>query len=395
MTKTYDVAVIGLGAMGSATLWQLARRGLSVVGIDRYAPPHTFGSSHGETRLTRQAIGEGEAYLPLVLRSHEIWKEIGELTGKQLLVECGFLLVASGGAAPIIHGKPGFAEETKASARKYGIPHEVLDSAGISSRFPQFIGLSGDESAYFEPGGGYVRPELCIESQLALARASGAELRLGDPVTAITPLKAGVHIKTQSAMVAAAGHAIVCAGRWTPLMVPTPIGRQLKVYRQAQHWYPLLEPELYGDGASPAFIYLHGSAPSDQFYGFPPVAGSAFMKVAEETYDAPHADPELRSEIAAGEGAGVYERHIRGRLGGLGSTDVRSAVCYYTSTPDGDFIIDRHPDTEHITVISACSGHGFKHSAAIGESVAQSLAEGASKIPLDAFALRRFEKTGR
>ena len=148
----FDTIVIGLGAVGSACLYQLAKRGQRVLGIDRFAPPHAMGSSHGETRITRQAIGEGDAYMPLVKRSHEIWREVETGTGAELLVQCGALILADRNSAANHHGKGDFVRRTIAAAERFGILHEVLDAAEIRARYPQ-LGLAGNELGYSEPGG--------------------------------------------------------------------------------------------------------------------------------------------------------------------------------------------------------------------------------------------------
>ena len=163
----FDTIVIGLGAIGSACTPQLARRGQRVLGLDRYAPPHAWGSSHGEIRITRCAVGEGTGYVPLVLRSHEIWRELEHETGLQLMQQCGALILSNGVGAQV-HGKTDFVGRTILAAERYAILHERLDAAGIAARFPQFR-MRGDEHGYFEPGGGFVRPERCIEAQLDTA----------------------------------------------------------------------------------------------------------------------------------------------------------------------------------------------------------------------------------
>ena len=152
MAATTDIAVIGLGAMGAAALYQLARRGVRATGIDRFAPPHSLGSSHGETRITRQAVGEGAAYAPLVLRSHEIWRELEAATGASLLVACGGVMIGPMHRASSHHGKPDFLRTTTAVAHQFAIPHEVLTRDDLTSRFPQFTNLAPDDVGYYEPG---------------------------------------------------------------------------------------------------------------------------------------------------------------------------------------------------------------------------------------------------
>jgi len=186
MTEQADFVVVGLGAMGSAVLYQLAKRGADVIGVDRFAPPHQMGSSHGETRITRQAVGEGGAYAPLVLSSHRIWRELEGDTGERLLSDCGVLVMGPGTGSTSHHGKPDFVARSIEVARGFGIVHEVLDGAEVGRRFPQFLGLAGNEKAYYEPDGGYVFPERCIKAQLMRAAQLGAQVRTGLEVRSIS-----------------------------------------------------------------------------------------------------------------------------------------------------------------------------------------------------------------
>ena len=171
--RNAEVIVVGLGAMGSAACFQLATRGVSVIGIDQYAPPHPWGSTHGDTRVTREAIGEGREYVPLVRRSHQLWREIERESGARLLTQCGIVVLA--------YPSSEFLEETRASARAYEIEHEDLANAEARARFPMFA-LDDEIVAYHEPGAGYVRPEAAVAAQLGLARAGGAQLSLGERV---------------------------------------------------------------------------------------------------------------------------------------------------------------------------------------------------------------------
>ena len=172
-TPDFDVVVVGLGAMGAATLYQLAKRGVKVLGIDRFTPPHDLGSSHGDTRITRQAVGEGAAYVPLAIRSQQIWRELENELDVQLFEQCGVLVMTSSATAPAADSAADFTEHSIELARRNGIEHEVLDAAQIRQRFPQFAPIHDSALGYFEPGGGYVRPERCIEAQLTRAQEIG------------------------------------------------------------------------------------------------------------------------------------------------------------------------------------------------------------------------------
>jgi sarcosine oxidase len=363
-----EIAVVGLGAFGAACLYQAARRGARAIGIDRFAPPHDRGSSHGETRITRQAIGEGDAYVPLVLRSHEIWDALEAETGERLIDRCGFLMIVREDAQSEHHGKLGFFARTAGAARRFGIAHELIDAAGVARRFPQFGGMSGDEQIYFEPGGGQVFPERCIEVQLREARRLGAAVRTGLEVLAVLPDGDGVRIETSDGPIRA-DRAVVAAGAWMPRLAPS-LASRLKVHRQTLHWFGLPDATAW-EGTAPTYIWNHGPTPDRQFYGFPPRPGLAEIKCAGEQYGTTSDPDELERWVGPDESAAMFERHVRGRLVGANPVATRAAACCYTVAPNGDFIVERHPDSPAILLVSACSGHGFKHSAALGEALAQ------------------------
>jgi sarcosine oxidase len=377
MNSTADVIVIGLGAVGSAALYQLARAGINAIGIDRWEPPHAMGSSHGETRITRQAIGEGEAYVPLVLRSHEIWRELEQETGERLLEACGVLIIGADGGAALHHNRSGFVLNTVAAAQTHGIAHEVLSIAETRHRFPQFR-LAGDELVYFEPGGGFVYPERCIAAQLSVARRLGARMVTGAQVTAITETGDGVAV-TAGGTTYHAARAILAAGAWTPGLAASPLLAPLALRRQVLHWFAPERPQDFAVGAFPAFIWLHGSDAEDSFYGFPipDDLGHQLVKVADENQTRSIADPDLLDrEVGMDEAATMHRDHLAGRIPGLALPAVRSAACLYTCTPDADFVIGPLEGMERVTLVSACSGHGFKHSAAVGEYATRLIAEG-------------------
>lgn len=392
-SATADVVVVGLGAVGSAVLWQLARRGGGggggVVGIDRHHPPHAWGSSHGESRITRLAVGEGDAYAPLVARSHELWRELEALTGDELMLETGGLLLGPRDGRTRHHGGEDFVERTIAVARRRAIPHEVLDAAEMAARFPQ-LGLRGDEVGFLEPTAGLLHPERCVAAQLRLARERGAQVRTGETVLAIEERAegGGVRLVTDRGRLEA-GQVVVAAGSWTGGLVEA-VGRLAKVHRQTLHWFEPTDTDAaaYAPGRFPVFIWLHGEAEEDYFYGFPMLPGSAGVKVASERYGAA-TDPEaVDRTVSPAETAEMYRRHVEGRLRGVTPRSTRAAACLYTVAPGSRFIVDRAPGRERVTVVSACSGHGFKHSAALGEAVAERLlAGGPGRIDLTPFGL--------
>jgi sarcosine oxidase len=389
MSEQADFVVVGLGAMGSAVLYQLAKRGAKVIGIDRFAPPHQMGSSHGETRITRQAVGEGRDYTPFVLNSHRIWRELEADTGEKLLNACGVLVMAPGSGKTSHHGKPDFVARSIEVARDFGIVHEVFDGTEVARRFPQFLNLEGNEKAYFEPGGGYVFPERCISAQLTRAAQLGADIRTGVQVLSIDQQGGIVRIETSSGTIQA-GQVVVSAGSWTAPLLGAPFDRLLTVNRQVLHWYELDDLAAYGPD-TPAFIWMHGATDVDYFYGFPPVPGDRRIKVATEQYETRTTADSINREVAPVESAEFYRKHVEGRLAGAKPRVAQAAACLYTVTPDRGFIIDRHPQHDRVFVISACSGHGFKHSAGIGDVVAEHLTGGRSEVDLTPFSIARFK----
>jgi sarcosine oxidase len=389
MDDRCEVAVLGLGAMGAATVYQLAKSGINVIGVDRYNPPHTEGSSHGDTRITRLAVGEGAEYVPIVHNSHRIWRELEALTGESLFEQCGVLVMTS---SPTYdpQDENDFTHRTIHLAKTYGIDHEVLSAEQIRQRFPQFAPVLDTAIGYFEPDGGYVRPERCIDVQLKLAREHGATLLTGETVTGIRSTEQGVTITTDKRTIHA-DKVVVSAGMWSADLLGAPFNRLLRVCRQKLFWFELEEGARFAP-QSPSFILTHGPGEVDINYGFPPLPGEGSMKVATEQYrDASSADA-LNRTISAEEEQEMFDGQVRGKIAGVTSRVVKSSVCAYTVTPDYNFIIDEHPALKHVLVVSACSGHGFKHSAGLGEALAQWCIKGQSDVDLSAFSLKRFDE---
>ena len=386
MTQTADVVVVGLGAVGSATLHRLAMGGVRAIGIDRFDPPHDRGSTHGETRITRLAVAEGSAYVPLVRRSHQIWRELEEQTGEALFHQIGMIVIGEGDGAPS-HGQAGFLGSTLAIAREHSIPHEVLDSADIRRRYPQFA-VRDAERGFFEPSAGVVSPERCVAVQLRLARALGAQVRTGETVVRIEPRGSCVTVVTDKGRVEAA-RAVLANGAWLPGLAGGVVPQRTAVHRQVLLWFEADDPALYDPARCPAFIWMYGARQEDYLYGFPLLPGTAGVKAATESYPG-HVEPDSVDRVVSqSEARGIYRRHVAGRLRGLSDRIVKSATCLYTVTPDSDFIVDRLWENGSLIAASACSGHGFKHSAGLGEELAL-LATEPGRAAEPSWALARF-----
>lgn len=369
--------------MGSATCRALSGRGISVIGIDRYAPPHAYGSTHGDTRITRLAIGEGRDYVPLVRRSHDLWREIERESGARLLTQTGGLVLAR-------RANP-FLVRTRALARESGIAHENLSGAALEVRFPMFAADAQTEG-YYEPTAGYVRPEAAVAAQLALAQRHGVELRPGERVARWSAGAGGVTVHT-TAETYHAERLVLCVGPWIEELFPE--GRDLfAVHRQLLYWFPIR------DGYDrlrrmPVFIWVFADETADfehfgGFYGFPALDGPAGgIKVGTESYEGTTTPDHIQPPPSRREIDEMHRRYLAAHLPCLGSEPVRMATCFYTNTRHSRFVIDRHPEHESVLIVSACSGHGFKHSPAIGEAIAQRITRGTSELDLTPFTLSR------
>jgi sarcosine oxidase len=378
-TTRSEVIVVGLGAMGAAVTLQLARRGVGVIGIDRYTPPHDFGSTHGGSRITRLAVAEGDEFVPLVRRSHQLWREIERESGQTLLTQTGGI---------VIGGPDGnFVTRSREIARRHAIPHETLFGAELRSRFPMFA-VGEDACAYYEPEAGYLRPEAAVAAQLALATDLGASVRPAEPVLEWHASSQGVRVRTASG-VYDGDWLVLCPGPWINELFPEGRGR-FEVFRQLMLWFPIIS-EPAGLAEMPIFVWdfggeLTGFVHFRGFYGFPPLAGDAGgVKVGTEQFDSTTEPDGAQHPATEGEATLLRADVVGERLPWLGSTPLRTASCLYTSTRGNRFVIDRHPDHDNVTIVSACSGHGFKHSPAIGQAVARWITGERQDIDLEPF----------
>ncbi len=385
--ENYDLIVIGLGAMGSAALCQSALRGARVLGIDRFQPPHAFGSSHGETRITRQAVGEGAEFVPLVLRANVLWRALEAATGERLMVQNGGLILlddveAQGAGAA-------FYQQTVDCARQFGIAHQILAADEIRQRFPQFV-LQDRAQGYLEPGAGFLFPEKCIAAQLSVAQANRAEVRTDEIVTEVVADSSHVMVQTNCARYAAAS-VVLTPGPWMGEWARKICGLEeacFAVYRQALYWFALQEPgPRFSPEQMPIFLW---SSPQvgKGFYGFPSLDGVS-MKVATEQFATLSNANDGPEAVAPEQAQSFYDDYVRVSLRAVSSRCLRTATCFYTVVPDHFFVIDHAIDSERIWFASACSGHGFKHSAAVGEALAQKALGEVTTVDLRPFARRR------
>lgn len=358
----FDVIVVGLGAVGSAALYQLSATGKKVLGIDRFDPPHTMGSSHGETRITRLAVGEGAEYVSLARRSHEIWKELESKTGNQIYFPVGGILMDSGIQPWGKHGADGFFDRTISYAKEFDIRHELFDSTQLKKRNSHFeLPVSG--KAYFESEAGFLKPELAIETQLTLAKENGAKILVNSPVLDIQKIPGGGIRLILEGKEITAEKVMLSTGGWVKDFLPESERAEFKICRQALHWVET-SSEDWKD--YPVFMWGFGPAPEDFIYGFPSLDGKA-VKMATESFIEISHPSELNREVSLEEQTLFWEEKVKGKISGLKPNTLKSTVCFYTVTEDAKFVIRPIPGIEEVLMVSACSGHGFKHSAALGE----------------------------
>jgi len=388
MPDSYDAIVLGLGAMGAAATYQLARRGAKVLGLDRYAPPHAMGSTHGDTRITRIACGEGPEYSAFAQRSHEIWRALEAESGRELLTQNGMLVLAGPGERAPSHGVAQFLQATVDAARLAGLDYQILDSATLRQRHPAFNVADGD-SAYHDRVSGFVRPERCIEVQLDRAKALGAALHLDERVVSFAQTGSSVDVATDRATYRA-GELIVAAGAWLPDFLKPALAATFTVTRQVLHWFRAWDAAAHAAFAPercPVYIW---QVPRPQvIYGFPAIGDlEEGVKIATEQELVATTPDSVDRTVSAAEASEMYETYVAPFFPGLSPTCVRSKVCLYTGVARARFIIDRHPEFDRIAIASTCSGHGFKHSAAIGEILAEMVTAGRQPDPRFTFAAR-------
>lgn len=374
----YDVAVIGLGAMGSAALYQLARRGKRVIGIERATPGHEGGSSHGESRIIRMAYFEHPSYVPLVRRAYEGWRDLERASGRQILTTTGILEAGTPGAAIV--------EGSLASSLLHGIPHQRLSARQISSRFPAFT-LPDAWDGVFQPDAGILRPELAIELMVAMAADLGAVVLANTCVRSLEPKGQGVRLITEDGQVIEAAAAIVAAGPWIAELAPQ-LKPHLTLTRQVMAWFDPVLPELTRPGRFPVFLL---QTETDAIYGMPDFAGTGVKAASHlpgrELPSADHGrqDSEPADVLPVRE---ALERYIPAAAGPV----TRTRSCIYTHSPDEDFIVDQLPGHPNIVVVSACSGHGFKFASVLGEALADLATTGSTNLDIARFSLSRLDR---
>ncbi|MBD2704982.1 N-methyl-L-tryptophan oxidase [Spirosoma sp. BT702] len=381
-----DAIVTGLGAMGSAALYQLSRQTPNVAGIDQFDPPHTLGSTHGDTRITRQAIGEGLHFVPLTLRSYQIWRALEQLSGEELLTITGGLFVGQRDSSVRTRNKSGWLTTTIEAAERFGIDHRILDTETLRQEFPQFQ-FQPNEVGYYEQEAGFLKPERCIAVQLDQARKNGASVHTQERMVSFESTVDGVIVRTDKATYQTR-KLILTTGSWiTESLRNTPCADLLRVYRQVLYWFDIQgEYDQFTPDKLPIFILNDRGV-----YGFPAINGpEGGLKVATETFEHTTLPDDVNRTVSNLEIQKMYEQYVAPNFVGIGPSCVKSVVCLYTMTPNGDFIIDHYPNNPDVLLASACSGHGFKHSAAVGQILSDLALQGRTEFDIKPFQLTNF-----
>ncbi|HSJ40201.1 MAG TPA: N-methyl-L-tryptophan oxidase [Xanthobacteraceae bacterium] len=374
----FDVVVCGLGAMGSAALHHLARRGQRVLGLERHTPGHDRGSSHGSTRIIRLGYFEHPAYVPLLRRAYTLWRELEAASGRRLLHVTGIAEIGPP-AGPLVRG-------TLASARLHELSHEVLSAPELMRRFPAFR-VPQDYVAVLQPEGGILAAEHSLHAQLALAAAAGADIRSGETVQAIEPRAGSVRVTTDRGIVEA-GVAIVAVGAWTKTFLPE-FAAGLRVTREVMAWFAPTDADLLCADRFPVFIIesRHG-----MHYGIPALRGEpspAGIKVAKHHHRDETVDPDAYDRTVSAADQALIRAAIADHLPAANGELLEAKTCLYTMTPDGNFLIDHLPGAPNVIVASPCSGHGFKFAPVIGEALADLATTGATPHDIGWFSRRR------
>jgi sarcosine oxidase len=371
--QLYDAIVLGAGGVGSAAMFHLARRGLRVIGLDRFSAAHDRGSSHGETRVIRQAYFEHPDYVPLLLKAYARWAELESITGHNLLQQVGLLQVGPAHGA-VVSG-------VLASARQHQLQVEQLTATETERRFPG-VRVPEGMCAAFEPRAGFLRVEKCVLGHLLAAMQCGAELRTGVAVQSWRAQGDGVEVLTDRGTFSA-GRLIVAAGAWAgPLLADLRL--PLRVLRKHVYWFENRETNYRQEAGFPTYLF---ELPTGVYYGFPQIDPQG-LKMGEHTGGETVADPLTDPRTADDADLARVATFRSACLPGVGSAVLRRSVCFYTMSPDEHFYLDRHPQHPQVAFAAGLSGHGFKFTSVLGEALADLATAGATSLPVGFLGLR-------
>jgi sarcosine oxidase len=364
----YDAIVLGTGGVGSAALFHLARRGARVLGIDRFEPGHDRGSSHGQTRLIRQAYFEHPDYVPLVLRAFELWRELEELAGETLYNQVGLVQIGPA-QGEVISG-------VRLSAHMHALPIEELTAVDCEARFPGFR-VHESFRAIFEIRAGYLLVENCVRAHAAQAIRLGAELHTGETIRDWRPEGRGVVVETDRGSYEA-DRLVITAGAWASQLLGR-LNIPLEVRRKPLFWWRTRGETYRAERGCPGFLY---DLPQGCFYGVPQI-DEAGVKASEHTGGTVVTDPlEVDRQLDPTEQARVAA-FVGEHLCDATTDCTGHTVCMYTMTRDAHLVVDRHPEHPQVALAAGLSGHGFKFTCVLGEVLSQLALDGRTPLPIE------------
>jgi sarcosine oxidase len=371
-----DAIVIGLGVMGSAALHRMALAGLSVRGVERFDAPNAMGSSHGGSRVTRKAYFESPRYVPMLVRSWDLFRAMERDSKDTLLVKTGGLYFGA-------HDAPGVTASIEA-ARAHALPHEVLDAGEIRRRFPMFAPAEGDRGV-FEEDAGVLFPERVVHAQLALAMEAGADVRARERVTAVELGEGGVRVTTDRGT-HEADRLVLATGAWmaAPLPGVPAVPVPMVVERQVQLWLAPRTPALFSADRLPVFLRFG----AETFYGLPQL-GMPGVKICQH-HGGAHTTAEALDRTPTADDEAPVRAFVRQFVPEADGALVGARVCMYTSTPDEHFVVGVHPSSPRVLVMGGFSGHGFKLAPVIGEMIAELATRGRTSLDASLFDPSRF-----
>jgi sarcosine oxidase len=374
-SNSYDAIVIGVGGMGSATVYQLSRRGLRVLGLEQFSIPHDYGSSHGVNRIIRLAYFEHPNYVPMLRRAYELWREIENISNERLLVITGSIDASD--------ASKGIVKSSQESCRLHNLPYELLDADELHRRFPAFV-LPDNMAALYQPDGGFVLSERAIVSYVSAAQTLGAEIHACEPVLQWQTDGSGVQVITKQGEYKAA-KLVITAGPWAAQLLPK-LAATAIAQRQVLLWAQPLEPKLFRLGAFPVFNL---ETTFGHFYGFP-IYGVPGFKIGKFYHRGEDVDPDRVDRAIHPQDEEVLRQPLRHFFPDADGPTMAMKTCLFTNTPDKHFILDVLPGMPQIAIAAGFSGHGFKFSSVVGELMADLIMSGTSRFDLGMFSIRRF-----
>ncbi|MGH1365637.1 MAG: N-methyl-L-tryptophan oxidase [Calditrichia bacterium] len=374
MQHSYDILVLGLGGMGSAIAYELSKRGVSVGGVEQFEPLHNKGGTHGESRIIRKAYPEKPDYVPLLNRSYELWDELEQHADRKLRNECGFLVAG--------HRDSPYLQDLDNAYQHYPLTHERWSATELAQHFPQF-NLPEDYRAYFDPFGGFLYVDRCLQAHQDLAVRNGATLCFNEKVRSWQHNGDCVVLKTDKQTLHAK-KLIIASGAWMkPELAKLDI--ELRIWRRVIFWYG--QQQTFSPEKFPSFVIEHQNT---GFYGLPAL-GEQGVKIGEHNIPFDIAVPEDSTQPVTQAEEEVIERCVWDIFPMLGKKIERIKTCLYAVSPDRHFILDHHPEHKHVLLAGGFSGHGYKFATAIGEVMADLALEGKTKHPIDFLSLKRFQ----